>query len=146
MKNLKVLITAGPTIEPIDEVRYLSNWSSGKQGYNIAGEFAKFGAKVTLVSGPVNIDEPKDVNVIKVKTAKEMLNSCTERLPVDVAIFVAAVSDWKVDEYFLGKLKKNNNKVILSIYQNLPHVWQIFGFLPEAKKAVSEIVFFLNQD
>ena len=118
LKNLKVLITAGPTIEPIDEVRYLSNWSSGKQGYNIAEEFAKFGAKVTLVSGPVNIDEPEDVNVIRVKTAEEMLNSCTERLPVDVAIFVAAVSDWKVNQYFPGKIKKNNKTMSISLLQN----------------------------
>ena len=118
LKNLKVLITAGPTIEPIDEVRYLSNWSSGRQGYNIAEEFAKLGAKVTLISGPVNIDEPENVNIIRVKTAKEMLYACLKKLPVDVAIFVAAVSDWKVDKYFHGKIKKNNNSLNISLVQN----------------------------
>ena len=118
LKNLKVLITAGPTIEPIDEVRYLSNWSSGKQGYNIAEEFAKLGAKVTLISGPVDIDEPEDVNIIRVKTAKEMLYACTKKLPSDVAIFVAAVSDWKVGEYFPGKIKKNNKSLNISLVQN----------------------------
>jgi len=118
LKNLKVLITAGPTIEPVDEVRYLSNWSSGKQGYKIAEEFAKLGAKVSLISGPVGIDEPKDVNIIKVKTAKEMLGACTKKLPVDVAIFVAAVSDWKVDKYFPGKIKKNNKSLNINFVQN----------------------------
>ena len=118
LKNLKVLITAGPTIEPIDEVRYLSNWSSGKQGYNIAEEFAKLGAQVTLISGPVDIDEPEDVNIIRVKTAKEMLYACIKRLPADVAIFVAAVSDWKVDKYFPGKIKKNNKSLNISLVQN----------------------------
>ena len=118
LKNLKVLITAGPTIEPIDEVRYLSNWSSGKQGYNIAEEFAKLGAQVTLISGPVDIDEPEDVNIIRVKTAKEMLYACTKKLPSDVAIFVAAVSDWKVGEYFPGKIKKNNKSLNISLVQN----------------------------
>ena len=118
LKNLKVLITAGPTIEPIDEVRYLSNWSSGRQGYNIAEEFAKLGAKVTLISGPVNIDEPENVNIIRVKTAKEMLYACLKKLPVDVAIFVAAVSDWKVDKYFNGKIKKNDDSLNINLVQN----------------------------
>lgn len=118
LKNLKVLITAGPTIEPIDEVRYLSNWSSGRQGYNIAEEFAKLGAKVTLISGPVNIDEPENVNIIRVKTAKEMLYACLKKLPVDVAIFVAAVSDWKVDKYFHGKIKKNDDSLNINLVQN----------------------------
>ena len=118
LKNLKVLITAGPTIEPIDEVRYLSNWSSGRQGYNIAEEFAKLGAKVTLISGPVDIDEPKNVNIVRVKTAKEMLSACIKKLPADVAIFVAAVSDWKVDKYFPGKIKKNNELLNISLVQN----------------------------
>ena len=118
LKNLKVLITAGPTIEPIDEVRYLSNWSSGRQGYNIAEEFAKLGAKVTLISGPVNIDEPENVNLIRIKTAKEMLYACLKKLPVDVAIFVAAVSDWKVDKYFHGKIKKNDDSLNIRLIQN----------------------------
>ena len=118
LKNLKVLITAGPTIEPIDEVRYLSNWSSGRQGYNIAEEFAKLGAKVTLISGPVNIDEPENVNITRVKTAREMLYACLKKLPVDVAIFVAAVSDWKVDKFFHGKIKKIDDSLNINLVQN----------------------------
>ena len=76
------------------------------------------GAKVTLISGPVDIDEPKDVNIIRIKTAKEMLYACTNKLPADVAIFVAAVSDWKVDKYIPGKIKKNNKLLNINLVQN----------------------------
>lgn len=118
LNDLDILITAGPTIEPIDEVRYLSNWSSGKQGYSIAEEFANFGAKVKLISGPVNIDAPDKVSLYKVKTAKDMLDTCMRCLPVDIAIFVAAVSDWKVEKYFHGKMKKTNKTLNIKFLQN----------------------------
>ena len=118
LKDLNILITAGPTVEPIDEVRYLSNWSSGKQGYSIAEEFANCGANVNLISGPVKIDAPVNVNLRKVNTAKEMLDACMTCLPVDIAIFVAAVSDWKVENYFEGKMKKTNEKMNIRLIQN----------------------------
>ena len=118
LKDLNILITAGPTVEPIDEVRYLSNWSSGKQGYSIAEEFANCGANVNLISGPVKIDAPVNVNLHKINTAKEMLDACMTCLPVDIAIFVAAVSDWKVENYFEGKMKKINEKMSIKLLQN----------------------------
>ena len=99
-KNKKVLVTAGPTIEAIDEVRYISNHSSGKQGYLIAEEFAKHGAEVILVSGPVSLKPPNKVNLYNVSTADEMLEICSKCLPVDIAVFVAAVADWKVRKHF----------------------------------------------
>jgi len=93
MKDKHVLITAGPTREPIDPVRYLSNHSSGKQGYAIARACAELGAKVTLVSGPVALSAPTNVDLVKVETANEMLNACEKALPADVFISVAAVAD-----------------------------------------------------
>ena len=96
----------------------ITNNSTGKQGYEIAKQMILSGANVTLISGPTNIQAPLESRLIKVKTAKEMLNSCTERLPVDVAIFVAAVSDWKVKQYFPGKIKKNNKSLNISLVQN----------------------------
>ena len=101
-----VLITAGPTREPIDPVRYLSNHSSGKQGYAIAGSLARLGAKVTLVSGPTDLDAPEDVTRINVETAREMLTACEAALPADVFIAVAAVADWRPANPGDKKVKK----------------------------------------
>ena len=95
-KNISILITAGPTIEDIDPIRFVSNKSSGKQGFEIASELTKRGAKVTLISGPVNIPFPKCENVIKVATAQEMLDKVTQQLPSDILICSAAVADWKL--------------------------------------------------
>ena len=101
-----VLITAGPTREPIDPVRYLSNHSSGKQGYAIAGSLARLGAKVTLVSGPTDLDAPEDVTRVNVETAREMLTACEGALPADVFIAVAAVADWRPANPGDRKVKK----------------------------------------
>ena len=89
------LVTAGPTREPLDPVRFLSNHSSGKQGYAIAGALAKAGARVTLVSGPVALQVPDGVDHVPVETAREMLDACQDALPSDVFISVAAVADWR---------------------------------------------------
>ena len=91
-----VLVTSGPTHEPIDPVRYIANRSSGKQGHAIAAAAAAAGAIVTLISGPVNLPDPPGVSVIHVETAREMLTAVEKALPVDVAIFAAAVADWRV--------------------------------------------------
>jgi phosphopantothenoylcysteine decarboxylase/phosphopantothenate--cysteine ligase len=91
-----VLITAGPTREPIDPVRYISNHSSGKQGYAIAAAAVKLGAQVTLVSGPVALPIPPGVGMTPVTTAREMLQAVESALPADIAIFTAAVADWRV--------------------------------------------------
>jgi phosphopantothenoylcysteine decarboxylase / phosphopantothenate---cysteine ligase len=102
----RLLITAGPTHEPIDPVRYIANRSSGKQGYAIAAAAQAAGADVTLVSGPVELDEPKGVSVVHVESARDMLSHVEAALPVDVAIFAAAVADWRVANEGEQKLKK----------------------------------------
>ena len=100
------LVTAGPTAEPIDPVRVLTNRSSGKQGYAIAGALADLGARVTLVSGPTALAAPAGVTRVEVETAREMEAACQRALPADAAVFVAAVSDWRPDTVFPVKLKK----------------------------------------
>ena len=101
------LVTAGPTFEPIDPVRGITNRSSGRQGYAIAGALAKLGARVTLVSGPVSLPTPLGVDRVDVETARDMLAACQAALPADVGVFVAAVADWRIDEVFGVKLKKD---------------------------------------
>jgi len=104
----RVLITSGPTHEPIDPVRYIANRSSGKQGHAIARAAAEAGAAVTLVSGPVALSDPPGVTVVKVETAREMLSSVEQALPADVAVFAAAVADWRVAEAGTQKIKKGS--------------------------------------
>lgn len=101
------LVTAGPTFEAIDPVRGITNRSSGRQGYAIAGALAKLGARVTLVSGPVSLPTPLGVDRIDVESARDMLAACQAALPADVGVFVAAVADWRIDEVFGTKLKKD---------------------------------------
>ena len=104
----RVLITAGPTHEPIDPVRYIANRSSGKQGFAIAGAAHAAGAEVTLISGPVRLDDPSGVYVVRVESAREMLERVDAALPVDIAIFAAAVADWRVANEGEQKLKKTS--------------------------------------
>ncbi len=99
------IVTAGPTREPLDPVRFLSNHSSGRQGYAIAGALAAHGAKVTLVSGPVGLTPPPGVNVVNVETARDMLKACESALPADVFVSVAAVADWRPARAASRKLK-----------------------------------------
>ena len=101
-----VLITSGPTHEPIDPVRYIANRSSGKQGHAIAAAAAAFGADVTLISGPVTVPDPRGVKMIKVESARDMLKAVESALPADVAIFAAAVADWRVTNAGDQKIKK----------------------------------------
>jgi phosphopantothenoylcysteine decarboxylase/phosphopantothenate--cysteine ligase len=102
----RVLVTSGPTHEPIDPVRYIANRSSGKQGHAIAAAAAAAGANVTLVSGPVNVPDPPGVSVVHVESAREMLVAVEKALPADVAIFAAAVADWRVANAGAQKIKK----------------------------------------
>lgn len=102
----RVLITAGPTHEPIDPVRYIANRSSGKQGFAIAAAAAAAGAEVILVTGPVDIDDPAGVTVRHVESARQMLQEVEAALPADIAIFAAAVADWRVANEGAQKLKK----------------------------------------
>ncbi|AWM85561.1 bifunctional phosphopantothenoylcysteine decarboxylase/phosphopantothenate--cysteine ligase CoaBC [Microvirga sp. 17 mud 1-3] len=102
-----VLVTSGPTHEPIDPVRYIANRSSGKQGHAIARAAAEAGARVTLVSGPVDLPDPPGVATIRVESAREMLQAVEAALPADIGIFAAAVADWRVANAGEQKLKKN---------------------------------------
>ncbi|MBN9319179.1 MAG: bifunctional phosphopantothenoylcysteine decarboxylase/phosphopantothenate synthase [Caulobacterales bacterium 68-7] len=106
MAGKRVLVTAGPTHEPIDPVRYIANRSSGRQGYAVAEALAALGAEVTLVSGPVDLPAPAGVNLQKVETASQMRQACESALPVDAAVMVAAVADWRPRETANTKLKK----------------------------------------
>lgn len=102
----KVLITAGPTREPIDPVRFISNHSSGKQGYALAAAAVALGAETVLVSGPVSLPIPPGVQLMPVETAQQMLEICEGEMPADIAIFTAAVADWRVASEAPEKLKK----------------------------------------
>lgn len=106
-KKFKALVTAGPTHEYIDPVRFISNKSSGKQGYEIARSLSENGFDTTLISGPTNLNQIKGVNLIKVKSADEMLEATLNNLPADVAIFSAAVADFKVKNKEKEKIKKD---------------------------------------
>ena len=146
-KNKKCLITAGPTIEPIDPIRNITNNSSGKQGYEIARQMILSGATVTLISGPTNIQAPLESKLIKVKTAKEMYNAVKKNLNVDIAIFAAAVSDFtplnksknkiKKNDLKIIKLKKNKDiiKEVSHLKKNRPRV--IIGFAAETRNHIS---------
>lgn len=109
-----VLVTAGPTHEPIDPVRYIANRSSGRQGFAIAGALARMGARVTLVAGPVALDTPPGVTRIDVETACQMADAADKALPADAAVCVAAVADWRTSDEASGKLKKSQD--------GLPHL------------------------
>ncbi len=125
-KDVSVIITAGPTIECIDPVRFISNRSSGKQGFAIASELSKRGAKVTLVTGPVNIPFPKCENLIQVTTAQEMFEKTMSQLPVDILICSAAVADWKLIPEtsskkkidYKSKIKKTNQELLFRTIKN----------------------------
>lgn len=100
------LVTSGPTHEPIDPVRYIANRSSGRQGHAIAAALAALGARVTLVAGPVTVPDPAGVTMRHVESAREMLDACQSALPADIAVFAAAVADWRVETAASGKIKK----------------------------------------
>jgi phosphopantothenoylcysteine decarboxylase / phosphopantothenate---cysteine ligase len=110
LSGTRVLVTSGPTHEPIDPVRFIANRSSGKQGHAIAAAAAAAGADVVLISGPVEVPDPPGVSVVKVATANEMLAAAEQALPADVAVFAAAVADWRVAQVSRSKIKKQQGK------------------------------------
>jgi phosphopantothenoylcysteine decarboxylase/phosphopantothenate--cysteine ligase len=146
LKGRRVLVTSGPTREPIDPVRFLSNHSSGKQGHAVARAAAEAGADVVLISGPVELADPKGVKTVHVETAAQMLQAVEQALPVDVAIFAAAVADWRVAEQAKEKLKKTNGKSTLDLVENpdvLAAIAQhkkrpklVIGFAAETEKLI----------
>ena len=107
-KKIKALITAGPTNEYIDPVRFITNKSSGKQGYELAKSLSRRGFETTLISGPTNLKIEDNINLIKVETAEEMFKATQKSLPTDIAIFSAAVADFKIDKRSNKKIKKKN--------------------------------------
>lgn len=144
-----VLVTAGPTHEPIDPVRYIANRSSGKQGFAIAGALAALGARVTLIAGPVTLPTPAGVTRVDVETAREMAAAVDAALPADAAVMVAAVADWHV-EPAAQKLKKGDAAPLLHLAQNpdiLAGVAQgsrrprlVVGFAAETERVIEHAV------
>jgi phosphopantothenoylcysteine decarboxylase / phosphopantothenate---cysteine ligase len=144
----RMLVTSGPTHEPIDPVRYIANRSSGKQGHAIARAAAEAGADVTLVSGPVALADPPGVNTIKVETARDMLSKVEQALPVDVAVFAAAVADWRVTEAGAQKIKKDakgaprlslleNPDILATIaHRKTKRPTLVIGFAAETEKVI----------
>ena len=118
LKGKKCIVTAGPTIEKIDPIRYITNYSSGKQGYEIANQLSLCGANVTLVSGPTYLQKPYNVKLILTKTADEMFKAVKKIKNVDIGIFAAAVSDFKPEKTSDNKIKKNKIKKI-NLKQNI---------------------------
>ena len=134
LKGKRVLVTAGPTHEPIDPVRYIANRSSGKQGYAIAAAAAAAGAEVTLISGPVTLPAPQNVNIINVESARDMLQAVESALPTDVAIFAAAVADWRVANAGAQKIKKKAGSATpeLTLAEN-PDILSTIAHLPSGR-------------
>ena len=142
------LVTSGPTHEPIDPVRYIANRSSGKQGHAIAAALAALGARVTLVSGPVALPNPPGVVVRRVETAREMLAACEAALPADLAVFAAAVADWRVAREAGQKLKKQpgaeaptlnmalNPDILATIARHAQRPALVIGFAAETEHVV----------
>lgn len=118
LARFRVLVTSGPTHEPIDGVRYIANRSSGKQGHAIAAALAGLGADVVLVSGPTNLPDPDGVRMVKIETAAQMLKACKDALPRDVAVCAAAVGDWHVTGAGRKKLKRDQGPPALQLTSN----------------------------
>ena len=134
----KVLITAGPTHEPIDPVRYIANRSSGRQGYAIARAAERLGARTILVSGPVHQPIPPGVEVQPVETAEEMLKACQDETPADIAIFAAAVADWRVTNQAENKMKKGAEKKLPTL--DLTENPDVLATIAKSGKARPQVV------
>jgi phosphopantothenoylcysteine decarboxylase/phosphopantothenate--cysteine ligase len=149
LAGMTALVTAGPTREPLDPVRFLSNQSSGKQGYAIADALAQAGAQTTLVSGPVELAPPSRVKLVKVETAREMLAACESALPADIAVFTAAVADWRPQSVANNKMKKRDNAsapdiklaqnpdILATIAQGPRRPRLVIGFAAETENVVA---------
>ncbi len=143
LSGREIIVTSGPTHESIDPVRYISNRSSGKQGHSLAASLARMGAKVYLVSGPVNIPDPADVQTIHVESAREMRDAVEQLLPADAAIFVAAVTDWRTAASTDVKIKKvagerpltwqmvENTDILADVGHHAKRPYLVIGFAAE---------------
>jgi len=149
LSGRRIVVTSGPTHEPIDPVRYIANRSSGKQGHAIAAALAKLGAEVHLVSGPVSIADPAGVRTTHVETAREMLAAVEADLPADAGVFVAAVADWRTDGVATQKLKKGpgsgppslamveNPDILATIGHHARRPGLVVGFAAETENVVA---------
>jgi phosphopantothenoylcysteine decarboxylase/phosphopantothenate--cysteine ligase len=152
LSGMTALVTAGPTREPVDPVRFLANHSSGKQGYAIAEALMRAGAATTLISGPVSIAPPQGVKLSYVTTAREMLAACEAALPADVLVMAAAVADWRPDIAANSKIKKSvdrvvpliklveNPDILATIAQGPRRPRLVIGFAAETDDVVSNAV------
>lgn len=155
LSGLKVIITAGPSVERIDPVRFISNYSTGFQGYEIANNLSDYGADTFLISGPTQLEKPKNLKVINVESCQEFYNQIESRLPCDIFISVAAISDWKIKKYSNNKIKNKLNKLkleftrnddILSKVSTHPHRPKlVIGFSAETQDLISNSKKKLNQ-
>ena len=136
-KNLKALVTTGPTKEYLDPIRYISNESSGKQGYEVALALTKLGIKTKLISGPSNLNYSKNLKVKRITSAKEMMNEVKRSLPVDIAVCAAAVSDFKPINKSKSKIKKNKLNTSNIILEKNP---DILNFLSKNNRSRPRIV------
>jgi phosphopantothenoylcysteine decarboxylase/phosphopantothenate--cysteine ligase len=148
LAGVRAMVTAGPTQEPLDPVRFIANRSSGKQGYAIADAFARAGADTVLISGPVDIAPPSHVKLLKVETAREMLAACEATLPADVAVFTAAVADWRPDVTANNKIKKQdaqaapavklvaNPDILATIARSAKRPSLVIGFAAETENVI----------
>jgi len=152
LAGLRALVTAGPTQEPLDPVRFIANRSSGKQGYAIADALARAGAETTLVSGPVEIEAPTGVKLLKVTTAREMLAACESALPADIAVCTAAVADWRPEIAANNKIKKEtgaatptirlveNPDILATLAKHARRPHLLIGFAAETEHVVEHAV------
>ena len=150
LEGRHILVTAGPTHEPIDPVRFLANRSSGKQGFAIAGALAALGARVTLVAGPVALATPAGVDRVDVETAREMQAAVQRALPADAAVLLAAVSDWRAD-FSPAKIKKGaggppaltlveNPDILAETASSPDRPKLLIGFAAETEKVVEQAI------
>jgi phosphopantothenoylcysteine decarboxylase/phosphopantothenate--cysteine ligase len=149
LAGTRALVTAGPTHEPLDPVRFLANRSSGKQGYAIAEAFVRAGAETILVSGPVDLTPPARAKLYRVQTAREMMAACESALPVDVAVFTAAVADWRPSIAANHKMKKQagtpppsvtlepNPDILAAISQGARRPSLVIGFAAETEDVIA---------
>ena len=155
LSGATAIVTSGPTHEPIDPVRYIANRSSGKQGHAVAAALAALGAQVRLVTGPVRLPDPDGVETVHVESAREMLDAVEQSLPVDIAVFVAAVADWRVAAQAGEKIKKGpdgppvlamaeNPDILKTVghHRNRPAI--VVGFAAETENLVAHATAKLN--
>jgi phosphopantothenoylcysteine decarboxylase/phosphopantothenate--cysteine ligase len=137
LRGMRALVTSGPTVEAIDPVRFIANRSSGKQGHAIAAALVGAGAEVILVSGPVHEPDPAGATVVRVESARQMLEACEAALPVDIAVCAAAVADWRVAEASRDKIKKRPGEAppTLVLAEN-PDILQMLSHAAERPRLV----------